>query len=227
MKIHEYDRIVCLCVDQRYAIEWPRVRQLIHEKKGEARCFVEGKGELLPRDCYHQISSTPPAGWRGHPNAYNHFTAMQSIVREARESGVRTLLFLEDDVDFTDRFDEIVECACVDFAEFGIQWDMLYYGANHTWAETREIGPNLLRICGSLTLHCVGIRSTAFDAILTLPPHAALDLLISTQIQPVYECYSVWPSVALQMPGFSQINNANVDYTAMFRSKGRNHPSSG
>ena len=220
MRIPDYDRIVCLVVDHRHADDWPRVRELVRSKGGEAACFVDGKGELLPSELYNQISPPPPVDWHGGPGSFCHFTAMKEIIRLARVSKVQTLLFLEDDVIFDGAFDDVVESACRQIDEHGIVWDVLYYGANHSGARVQEVAPNLLRVFGSQTTHCLGIRNTAFEPILRLGASDPIDFLISDALHPVLGCYAIWPNVAFQKPGFSYISMTNVNYSGYFQSKG-------
>jgi len=216
-----FDTIVCLCVDGRYAAEWPRVRDLIRAKGAQAECFVDGKGALLPPGRYDQISPDPPDGWRGFPASYCHFRAFQAIVRGALGSGAEALLFVEDDVAFTPEFDGVVRAAARQARENAVAWDLLYYGANHTWARTRQVAPNLLRVFGSYATHCLAVRRAAFEPILALPPVLPMDMALAAELHPTHGCYSVWPSVAVQKPGFSFVNGTYEDYSGYFRSKGR------
>lgn len=216
MKLHAYDRIVCLSIDQRYERAWPRVRGLVRSKGGEPVCFVDGNGERLARDLYSQISPAPSESWQGPPGSYCHFVAVQSIVRSALADGIETLLFLEDDVAFTDAFDAVVEDACHNCLEGGITWDLLYYGANHHSATTLDIAPGLCRVFGSLATHCLGIRRTAFEHLLALPPVSPIDLQIADTLHHVLNCYSLRPSVAIQEPGYSFIESCFVDYRGLF-----------
>lgn len=223
MKISEYDKIVMLCVDHRYEAEASRVRELVISKGGgELEVFVDGKGRLLPRFFYNQISPRPIASWRDGDGAYAHFVAFKRIVQQAKSEGVQNLLFLEDDVIFTDDFDSTLERANEQMRSLPA-WDLLYYGANHTWHPTTELSENILKLHGSYCTHCVGIRRNMFDVILDIPPERVMDYMIGTRIHSSHNCYAIWESVALQKPGFSYLNNAPQDYSQLFKSKGTNH----
>ena len=220
MQLRDFDRIICLCVDGRYEAEWPRVRDLIRSKGAEVECFIDGKGELLPRERYDQISPPSPDVWTGLPASFPQFAAFQAIVRRASDSGAETLLYVEDDVAFIREFDAVLAAACDQIRRHAISWDLLYYGANHTWARTQEVAPNLLRIFGSYAMHCLAIRRPAFDTILALPPVLPMDMALATELHPTCGCYAIWPSIAVQQPGYSFVNHAHEDYTAYFRSRG-------
>lgn len=235
MLIKDYDRIVVLTVDHRYHAEVPRIQDLIASKKGrEVLPFVDGEGLILPRKMYGQISPRPPKGWADMEKTYSQLTAIRTILRQAKSDGVNNLLFLEDDVDFTPEFDEIVEKATAQLSNLGTympdgrhiplpEWDLLYYGANHTWHRTDQLDENILGLSGSYCLHCVGIRRRMFDVLLALPDERVMDWMISTYIHHQHACYAIWPSIAIQRPGHSYLNGSHQDYTEWFKSKGVNH----
>lgn len=235
MLIKDYDRIVVLVVDHRYHTEVPRIQQLIASKGGrEVIPFVDGTGQILPRKLYNQISPRPSLGWQDSDKTYSQLIAIRSILRAAKDDGVENLLFLEDDVDFTPEFDEVVVRATEQLESSATEmpdgrhiplpkWDMLYYGANHTWHRTDQLHENVLGLSGSYCLHCVGIRRRMFEPLLNLPDEKVMDWMISTYIHHQYDCYAIWPSVAIQRPGFSYLNSKHQDYSSWFKNKGANH----
>jgi hypothetical protein len=243
MLIKDYDRIVVLVVDHRYHTEVPRIQKLIASKGGrEVVPFVDGDGHILPRHLYGQISPRPPIGWNGPDKTYSQLIAIRTILQQAKRDGVQNLLFLEDDVDFTPEFDEVVSkateqlsaklpgiCMMDQWTEKDEEiiplpdWDMLYYGANHTWHRTDQLKENVLGLNGSYCLHCVGIRRRMFDPLLSLPDERVMDWMISNYIHHQYNCYAIWPSIAIQKPGFSYLNGKHEDYSEWFKSKGANH----
>jgi hypothetical protein len=219
--------VVCLCLDRHYKDDGVRVMEMAKGHGAKARSvrpFIDGKGTILPIDMYDQFSPTPPASWTQTAGAYAHFHAVKQIVRRAQEDCIANLLLLEHDCEFTPDFDEVVGLACDQVREHHIEWDMLYYGANHTWATTEAVSPNLLRCFGSYTTHCVGIRCSIYDAILDLPERHVIDNVIANCLHHRFGCYAIWPNVALQRPGWSNISNVPCDYTEMFKCKGANHP---
>jgi hypothetical protein len=234
MLIKDYDRIVVLVVDHRYHTEVPRIQKLIASKGGrEVVPFVDGDGKLLSRQLYGQISPRPSADWKDSDKTYSQLIAIRTILQQAKHDGVRNLLFLEDDVDFTPEFDEVVAKATKQIDKLTTfiptkhaplpDWDMLYYGANHTWHRTDELSENVLGLNGSYCLHCVGIRRRMFDPLLSLPDEKVMDWMISKNIHHQYNCYAIWPSIAIQRPGHSYLNGSHQDYTEWFKNKGTNH----
>jgi hypothetical protein len=217
-----YDRAVCLCVDRRYRQEHDRVEaMLLSRGVSFVHWFVDGRGSLLHPSVYSQITPQPPDRWQHGVGAYAHFRALQTIVAQAKRDRVDNLLFVEDDCVFTDDFEHAVSAATIQIMERGLRWDLLYYGANHTWAATEEVSPNVLRCFGSYTTHCMGIPSHFFDAILSLPPVHVIDWVIANRLHPHHLCLAVWPSVAVQRPGFSFLSYQPCDYTELFKHRGR------
>jgi hypothetical protein len=221
MKLSDYDRAHCLFVDRRFTEERGRVYQMLIEKgvdDSKIKMFLDGRGHMFHPSLYHQISPTPPPSWAHGAGAYAHFMGMQAIIRQAKDEGVENLLFVEDDCVLTDEFDEVVEAATQQ-VPVG-DWDILYYGANHTWARTEEISPNVLQCFGSYTTHCMGIKRRMFDSLLRLQPHHVIDKVIADTIHPTHKCYAVWPNVAIQKPGYSYLSMKEMDYTDYFKNKG-------
>lgn len=217
MNLKSFQTVRILCVDYRYESEKDRVLSLL-ESRGvtDVEFFLNGRGELFPRKDYKQITSTAPASWCDGIASYNHFRAFQTMIRQAKEAGDKSLLVLEDDVIFTDTFDEVVNS--VNVPE---DWDMLYYGANHTDYTTHDIGTNLLRCFGSTTTHCVAFKHTIFDAILSLPVDRTIDWNIGQRLHTHYNCYAIFPAVAIQKPGYSYLWHQQVDYSHLWKNKGK------
>lgn len=222
MHYSEYDIAICLCVDYRYRKDFPRVKALLKERGTEVIPWVDGKGQILPPQVYNQFSPTPPPQWTLGAGAYAHFHGMKNIIRHAKEQGARHLLFLEDDLIFTEDADEKLNLALQQIEEHNQDWDILYYGANHTDAVTQTLAPNVLRVFGSFTTHCMGIRESIYDAILELPEIHVIDNVIANSLHHQYRCLSVWPNIALQQPGHSYLWNQKTNYTDLFLNKGRN-----
>jgi hypothetical protein len=225
MKLSEYDQVHCLFVDRRIKEEQDRIFDMLIEKGVESKKikpFMDGLGKIFHPAHYQQISPTPPSSWQHGPGAYAHFMGMQAIIERAKaDRSVEHILFVEDDCVFTDEFDDVVESATQQLV--GHDWDILYYGANHTWARTGIISENVLQCFGSYTTHCLGIKRRMFNSLLRLQPYHVIDKVIADTIHPTHKCYAVWPNVAIQKPGYSYLSYQEMDYTDYFKSKGMNH----
>jgi hypothetical protein len=222
MKFSDYDAAYCLCVDYRFRTEFARVAGLLGDRGRGVTPFIDGKGKVLSSCMYNQISPTPPPGWLYGPGAYAHFHGTKGIIREAKRQRARHVLFVEDDLILAPEFDRVVEQATGQIEAEGIDWDVLYYGANHTPAVTKNLGENVMRVFGSFTTHCMGVRESIYDAILALPEIHVIDNVIASSLHHQFKFLSVWPNVALQKPGFSYLWRKDADYTELFRSRGSN-----
>jgi hypothetical protein len=223
MLLSQYDIVTCLCVDGRYGAEWPRVRDMLkNHGVADPRLYLNGRGALLPAHLYDKINLPPPAGWAHGEGAYWHFEGVKAIIRQAKEEGADSVLLVEDDCVLTEDHDRVAYAAASEIIDHGIQWDILYYGANHAWAVTEEVTPHVLKVEGSLTTHCVGFRSSSFDAMLGLAPNHVIDRLMADILHHSLRCYAIWPSVAIQKPGYSYLSYKQMNYAELFKQKGVN-----
>jgi len=222
-----FDEVAVLNVDRRVK-EFSRIESMLQSvgwTKNINR-FVVGKGDILPEDEYSRIDELGCSnkwndnGYSHLPNSYHAFKAFQAIVGQAYTSGATSILLLEDDCQFTPNFKEVLEKAEKDISQAD-SWDMLYLGANHTWHSTKEVGPNLLKLAGSLCWHAVGLRRTVFPTILQWAPDRPIDLK-AEQLHRFSNCYAVWPSIATQKPGYSYVEGRERNYDEFFVSKGAN-----
>ena len=207
MKLHEYDRAVCLCGPGR-GPEFERTRRLLESKGVRVDALVNGPNS----------GQVPPIPWIGNEAEYSHFLAFRECVRSARDAGLRSQLIVEDDLDLVPEFD-----ATLADAEVPGGWSLLYYGANHHWHPTEDAGRNVLRLHGSFCTHCLGIDRSAFTPILDLPEVGPTDWSLGVYLHHRLRCYAIWPSIALQLPGRSAMIGAKVDYGEQFKCKGKNH----
>lgn len=215
MQLSKFDVARILIVDYRYKTEKDRMVELLKSKGVTPSVYVTGNGQHLRRSLYHQVSCPPPPTWQDGWGAYDHFRAFKTMITEAKENGKTTLLIAEDDLIVTDDFDEVIERIRIPD-----DWDMIYYGANHTDSGTRQIAPNVLRCFGSKTTHLVAFRHTIYDAVLSLPSDRTIDWSIGQRLHKDFNCYAIFPPVALQKPNYSQLWKRYVDYTELFKNKG-------
>jgi len=224
-----FQEVVVLNVDKRYK-EFERIERMLQDVgyTRNIRRVIVGKGEVLPEDEYTIIDEPrcsdlwSRGAFANLPNSYHAFKAFQRIVGDLYNNGIKTALILEDDALFVDGFAETLEKAEKDIQDNKIHWDMLYLGANHTWAQTREQAPNLLRLLGSLCWHAVGLHHSVYLPILEWTADKPIDLKSAEILHPIYNCYAVWPSIAVQKPGFSVVEGRERNYDEFFVSKGTN-----
>ena len=223
------EKIVVLNVDKRYE-EFDRIKNDLINRyyKGKIERFLVGKGNIRPKEEYGRIDEerTSDLWHRGAfanlPNSYHAFKSFQAIISKALVDGNNNVLILEDDAKFTniDDFTETFNNAIEQIQ--GTECDLLYLGANHTWAKTKEINKNLLKLNGSVCWHAVWINKPLFKNILTWTADRPIDLKAAQSLHDEYNCFAVWPTIITQKPGFSEVEQKYRDYSEFWNNKGMN-----
>lgn len=223
------DKIVILTVDKRYIengrnfLRW-KARSKLHNFNNIYE-YVCGKGK---EDIEYNRIDPPedeiPDYWKNGPfgkltNSYCAFLCFQDIIRQAKKEERENILILEDDFEFTDNFDDIYVKAISQLNNLP-PWDMLYFGANHTWSPTKQWSENILRLYGSLCWHAVLLKNTVFDEILSWRADEPIDKKAADILHPQYSCLAIWPSIIVQKAGFSNVEGRHRSYLEFFESKG-------
>jgi len=138
------------------------------------------------------------------------FMSHKNLITEARDSGLETILILEDDVAFDDnlneKFNEWIN-------EVPNDWDMLYLGGNHNVREVTKCDDHLMRATNTQTTHAYAIKNTIYDMILDRLETLDLDVdVVYTEIQKKCNAYCFTPRLAWQRPSISDIWKRHVDY---------------
>jgi hypothetical protein len=227
MKLTDFDRIQCVCVDHRRN-DWAAIEKPFKERGAKVERFIVGKGEALPRSVYNQIDPpTAPQSWTGFTyNAYCCYLAHRAIISKAKKDGLKNILLLEDDCQLLDNFDEVLVQSSKQIRELNLKWDTLTFGQNLKWAKVIQLSPNLLKLeRGAYCWHAIAISQEnhdMFQHFLDLPAQGAFDYLWANYTQPHFECLGLWPSIAIQKPGMSFVLSSMQDYTDWLKEKGNN-----
>jgi hypothetical protein len=225
------DRIVILTLDKRlYENKYPYLTWKAKSKFGSVSInhiskHVCGKGKYETE--YNPIDPDDediPDSWKNGPfgkltNSYCAFLCFQNIIRKAKKQNIERLLILEDDFEFTENFHEIYNKASEQLEDLP-PWDMLYFGANHTWSPTKQWSNNILKLYGSLCWHSVLLKNTVFDEILSWTPTMPIDTMAAKVLHPKYTCLAIWPSIMVQKPGYSNVEGKERDYSEFWSCKG-------
>lgn len=223
------DKIVILTVDKRYVengrnfLRWKARSKLsnfnnIYE-------YVCGKGKEDVE--YKRIDPSEdeiPNCWKNGPfgnltNSYCAFLCFQDIIKQAKKENRQNILILEDDFEFTENFSEVFNKASKQLESLP-SWDMLYFGANHSWSPTKQWSDNILKLYGSLCWHSVLLKNTVFDEILSWTPIMPIDTMAAKVLHPKYTCLAIWPSIIVQKPGYSNVEGKVRDYSEFWSCKG-------
>jgi hypothetical protein len=140
------------------------------------------------------------------------------IIENAKKQGLKSILILEDDVQFTNEINNISEY----FNYLPNDWDMIYLGGNHNVgipeATPKIINEKVFKVYHTYCTHCVGIKHTAYDVILNNLKKLKKQLdVVYSDLQKKMNVYSFYPMIASQRIGFSDIQDMDVDYTEFIK----------
>ena len=136
------------------------------------------------------------------------------ILKIAKERNLKNVLIFEDDVVF---IDSIVDNT---FEQLPMDWETCYIGANlHT--NLIKYSDNLFTIKQAFSTHAIAYNNTVFDFIINkydniekLDNYVDIyDVWLSNNIQPRNKSYIIYPLVAIQEKGYSDIENNFIDYS--------------
>ena len=106
------------------------------------------------------------------------FLSHLEIVNKCRQDGVKSVLILEDDVQFEN--DPINNLSLSINELKDLDWDIFYLGMNVTDEKFKDplirVSPNLLKIKSALTTHAIAYNHTCYDKLLNQVP-IGLDFL--------------------------------------------------
>lgn len=209
-----FDEIICMCYDKRQD-QWPYIESFIHQRGGKLRKIICGDGEILDKSEYFSIDTDPPLGYNLRRQGWNYFRAVKKLFNEYRKKDIDSILFLEDDIQFSPGFDDIFSKAFTQLQNNSQKWDMVYFGYSLI-QKTRalQIYDNVLaftgRACG---MHCVGIHRSMFDKILSLDEESYIDVGIGEKFHNTLNCFGIYPQIATQETGFSYNAQKVLDKT--------------
>jgi len=152
------------------------------------------------------------------------------VVQEALDDKLSNILIFEDDVQFVNYDEKIIEGALEQL--FSLKWDMFYLGSSSN-CHFKQVGPNLLKTLGEGGLkatHAYALNSTVFHDILAhnwiwnIPNWQALsddEVRLSEYIDKFYQdilisksnCYHINPIQCVQRESYSNVRECVMDYS--------------
>jgi len=134
-----------------------------------------------------------------------------TIVKTAKERGYKRILILEDDFEFKDNMNQILQ----DHEKLirNLPWDMLYLGGNYM-ASLHLVNKNLFRATSINTTHAYAVNHTLFDLIIndSLASGAEIDYFYRKEVHLTKQTLCINPSIITQRQGYSDILNVQVNY---------------
>jgi len=150
-----------------------------------------------------------------------------NVWKAARARNLKNVLVLEDDVVFNPIIKNDLH---QNTYLLPYDWEIIYFGGNHV-TPPEPINPTCSRITHTYALHCYAVNSTAYDKLITqaekettenisnhqfLQITCAIDVILA-KMQPALKCYCPNIKLAWQAPGFSDIQEADVNYDEVLK----------
>ena len=169
-------------------------------------------------------------GIHKNAGAYGLLLTNIKLIEKAMAEKYESVLILEDDVIFVDKFNEIFNERMKSLPP---NWDVLYLGGNNmfhkgkhtlvtgdvnlkvTKANYTKLNHELCRTTWTQTTHAVAINAKFYQTLMfgiARHSHRPIDNVYCILQQEGCNAYTFLPSLALQRPCFSDIENIYLDY---------------
>lgn len=169
-------------------------------------------------------------GMNRNAGCYGLLQTKIKIYHDAQQKKYDNILILEDDVEFINNFNKLF-FSKIEFLPN--DWDMLYIGGNNIFQKGeytpitgninfkinknnyKNLNYELVKTTWTQTTHAIGINKKFINPLLSYiqdNPKVPNDLGHPHLQQKGYNAYVFMPSLALQRPSFSDIENQFIDY---------------
>jgi len=213
-----FEKIYCINLDTRI------------DKWNE--CEIEFKKLNIEVERFSAINGNPlfKEGMNLNAGNYGLVLTNQEIMIEVALKNYKNVLILEDDVMFINNFYSYFFDKIKSLPE---DWDLLYLGGNNHFHQGkfklitgdpnmvvhkynyRQLNHELCKTTWTQTTHAISINNKAYGAVLDYIRknyNKPIDDIFRIMQQSGYNAYTFLPSLALQRPSMSDIENKFVDY---------------
>lgn len=134
-------------------------------------------------------------------------------MKMAKQMNLSNYLVLEDDIEFDENFNE--KFSNIYENEVPSDWDMLYLGGQHFHGmNLKQISEHVYKCEYTLTTHSFAIKNTVYDKFI----NRLIDITKPCDVHFAEEhkninAYVIIPHLTWQSRSYSDVENANVDYT--------------
>jgi GR25 family glycosyltransferase involved in LPS biosynthesis len=189
-----FDKIYCINLDDR------------KDRWSQFQTEVESIG-IRDVERFSAIKKTP--GYLGCRDSHI------SIIKKAKENNYKNILIFEDDVLFKTKDTKLINQSLEQLKD--IEWNLFYLGVTVTpTTKLFKQSDNLVRTTFAYTTHAYAINHTVFDKIITEAPRFnIIDVYYSNNITSMGKSFIINPMVCLQKPGYSDIENKEINYDWM------------
>jgi GR25 family glycosyltransferase involved in LPS biosynthesis len=175
-------------------------------------------------------SSVFTMGIHKNAGAYGLMLTNINIIQNARQNNYETILILEDDVMFIENFNELFNEKIKSLPD---NWDLLYLGGNNRFdigrfnlitgdpnfvvnkESYKTLNHELSKTTWTQTTHAVAINSRFYNSLMygiSRNSRLPIDNIYCILQQEGCNAYTFLPSLALQRPSFSDIENRFWDH---------------
>ncbi len=136
-----------------------------------------------------------------------------NIIKRAKAEGLKSVLVLEDDVDF-------INIDCIDKAIDQLkrrEWSLFYLGSN-THTPLQKEDENLVKLRMGYSTHAIAYHESFYDFFIesfNRKMIKILDVWLSDYGQEHFRAYCANPIAAIQVNSYSDIQNTFADYSWM------------
>jgi GR25 family glycosyltransferase involved in LPS biosynthesis len=136
-------------------------------------------------------------------------TSHRNLIQHAKNSNLKNILILEDDVFFKPSGIEIIEKSLDSLKDK--EWDIFYLSANIFDNPLKLVGENLIRIDGCYCIHAYAVNNRAYDRLLKYIPETdpPFDAYITIN---AFEKYSAYPLAISQYESISDNVGGLISY---------------
>lgn len=182
-----FKRIYCINLDRRT------------DRWNEAKALFDSSGVSVQR--VSGIEDAVP--WNGLRKT------VCGIFKDAIDAGLETILILEDDVEWSDGFDERFSLCWESLPE---DWDMFYFSAAHQYWPIQH-NEQLFKLRWSTAAHAIGFKRKCFDEVLQNleERQVAIDVTYSG-LQTRLNAYCCIDPIAWQRRSYSDIEGEDKWY---------------
>jgi glycosyl transferase family 25 len=156
-----------------------------------------------------------PEGWPESPGAYGCLQSHLAVVLQARALNHESVLIMEDDILFDERFHEKFRERICGLPE---NWDMLFFGCLHSDPPT-PVAAGISKLRGSFSTFMYAVRRRAYDAFIRLNSRAkqAVDRN-NTILQRLFNCYCFVPHLSWVEESYSDAQEVQTNHWYIWES---------
>ena len=140
----------------------------------------------------------------------------EQILQDAIDKNYESILVIEDDVEFINKFSNLKEY----IEALPLDWEILWLGANHNihcGNQLKLINDKIIKCRKAFATHCIAFNNRIYPTALKLIKNKEkpVDVYYS-ELQQTHNCYAFHPSLAIQRPSYSDIQKQHQDNRWLF-----------